>query len=126
MRWAIMLLFVGGLATTAHSQASWMPWTKQDQEKKDKPTQKKEPAKVPAAPAKTPTPEQKAEKAEPKKDTPSGPVDSQADLAFWDSVKDRGKPEELRAYLKQFPNGRFADLARLRLQEGEGTQGANA
>jgi class 3 adenylate cyclase len=37
------------------------------------------------------------------------------DLAFWDSVKDSDRPEELQAYLKQHPNGHFAELARARL-----------
>ena len=61
----------------------------------------------------------KAPPTEPKKNPPAASVDSQADLLFWNSVKDRGKPDELRAYLKQFPNGRFAELARLRLKEAE-------
>ncbi len=37
--------------------------------------------------------------------------------AFWDSVKDSGDPEELRAYLKTYPQGRFVNLARIRLRE---------
>ncbi len=37
--------------------------------------------------------------------------------AFWDSVKGSGDAEELRAYLKNYPQGRFADLARIRLRE---------
>ena len=61
----------------------------------------------------------KAPLTEPKKNPPAASVDSQADLLFWNSVKDRGKPDELRAYLKQFPSGRFAELARLRLKEAE-------
>src|SRR5205814_3002152 len=32
------------------------------------------------------------------------------DLAFWDSVKDSNRPEELGAYLEQHPNGHFANL----------------
>jgi hypothetical protein len=34
---------------------------------------------------------------------------------FWESVKDSRSPEELRAYLQRFPNGVFAELARLRI-----------
>jgi adenylate cyclase len=41
------------------------------------------------------------------------------DLAFWDSVKDSNRPEELGAYLEQHPNGHFANLARLRLSSPE-------
>jgi class 3 adenylate cyclase len=37
------------------------------------------------------------------------------ELAFWDSVKDSNRPEELQAYLKHYPNGHFVDLARARL-----------
>jgi class 3 adenylate cyclase len=37
------------------------------------------------------------------------------DLAFWNSVKDSNRPEELEAYLEQHPNGHFAGLARARL-----------
>jgi hypothetical protein len=54
----------------------------------------------PSHPA-TPTPEEVAAEA--------------LDLAFWDSVKDSNRPEELQAYLKQHPNGHFAGLARTRL-----------
>lgn len=37
------------------------------------------------------------------------------DLAFWESVKDSDRPEELEAYLDQHPDGHFAGLARARL-----------
>ncbi len=41
--------------------------------------------------------------------------------AFWDSVKDSHDAEELRAYLKSYPEGRFANLARIRLRDfGQG------
>jgi branched-chain amino acid transport system substrate-binding protein len=39
------------------------------------------------------------------------------ELAFWDSIKSSTNPEDFRAYLSQFPNGRFALLARNRLEE---------
>ena len=41
------------------------------------------------------------------------------DLAFWNSVKDSHRREELEAYLEQHPNGHFAGLARARLSSGE-------
>ncbi|MGA8757313.1 MAG: adenylate/guanylate cyclase domain-containing protein [Stellaceae bacterium] len=55
--------------------------------------------------------------------SPPGPVmptaeDAAAaalDLAFWDSVKDSNRREEIQAYLDQHPNGHFAGLARARL-----------
>jgi len=36
------------------------------------------------------------------------------DLAFWESVKDSERREELEAYLEQHPNGHFSGLARAR------------
>ncbi len=38
------------------------------------------------------------------------------DRAFWDSVKDSKNPDELKAYLEQFPTGIFAPLANARLK----------
>ena len=38
-----------------------------------------------------------------------------AEIAFWESVRDSKNPEELRAYLQQFPKGVFAPLAQARL-----------
>ena len=38
------------------------------------------------------------------------------DRALWDSVKDSRDANELRVYLKQFPNGLFAALANLRVR----------
>ena len=55
--------------------------------------------------------------------SPPGPVmptaeDAAAaalDLAFWESVKDSNRREEIQAYLDQHLNGHFAGLARARL-----------
>lgn len=38
-----------------------------------------------------------------------------AEIIFWNSIKDSTNPEEFRAYLKKYPNGEFADIARSRL-----------
>ena len=51
---------------------------------------------------------------------PAAPTSADAaadtlDLAFWNSVKDSNRREELQAYLEQHPNGHFAGLARARL-----------
>ena len=43
------------------------------------------------------------------------------DLAFWNSVKDSNRSEELQAYLEQHPNGHFAGLARARLSSPDVT-----
>jgi formylglycine-generating enzyme required for sulfatase activity len=40
---------------------------------------------------------------------------SAAQMIFWNSIKDSQNPEEFRAYLKKYPNGEFADIARSRL-----------
>jgi adenylate cyclase len=45
------------------------------------------------------------------------------DLAFWNSVKDSNRREELEAYLEQHTNGLFAELARARLSSPEVTLG---
>jgi adenylate cyclase len=41
------------------------------------------------------------------------------DLAFWESVKDSNRREELEAYLEQHPDGHFAGLARARLSSSD-------
>jgi adenylate cyclase len=43
------------------------------------------------------------------------PAINSIDLAFWNSVKDSDRREELEAYLEKHPNGHFAGLARARL-----------
>jgi len=48
---------------------------------------------------------------------PAQPVSSgdAVDLAFWDTIKDGHDAADFRAYLKQFPTGRFASLAQAEL-----------
>lgn len=59
--------------------------------------------------------------------TPAAPADPSAnDRAFWESVKDSREPEELKAYLAQFPQGLFAALAASRLKALEATPVAAA
>lgn len=38
-----------------------------------------------------------------------------AEMVFWESVRNSADPADLRAYLEQYPNGKFAVLARNRL-----------
>jgi adenylate cyclase len=47
--------------------------------------------------------------------TPEEVAEADLDLAFWNSVKDSDRREELQAYLEKHPNGHFAELARARL-----------
>ncbi len=47
---------------------------------------------------------------------------SAVELAYWDAVKDSANPEMYAAYLERYPDGAFAPLAKLRLDElGGGT-----
>ena len=43
-------------------------------------------------------------------------VAAEAELAFWQSIQGSDDPELFKAYLRQFPNGTFASLARKKLQ----------
>jgi adenylate cyclase len=53
--------------------------------------------------------------------TPADAAVDALDLAFWNSVKDSNRREELQAYLEQHPNGHFVGLARARLSSPEVT-----
>ena len=44
---------------------------------------------------------------------PDDPSEAALDLAFWNAIKDTNDPARFQAYLKSFPSGRFAPLARL-------------
>jgi uncharacterized caspase-like protein len=57
----------------------------------------------------------------------AGPT-SEVELEFWRSIKDSNKPEELNAYLTNYPNGQFKSLALARiasLQDGPSTTTRN-
>jgi hypothetical protein len=41
------------------------------------------------------------------------------ELMFWNSVKDSRNPADFRIYLDQYPSGKFANLAKIRLEELE-------
>ena len=43
--------------------------------------------------------------------------DKSAEVSFWESVRDSQDPAEIQAYLKAYPNGQFAPLARIRLKK---------
>ena len=43
-------------------------------------------------------------------------ADTEAELLFWQSVKDSQDAADYEAYLKQYPAGRFADIARNRIK----------
>lgn len=46
------------------------------------------------------------------------------ELSFWDSVKNSSEPEEFAAYLRKYPQGQFAELARIRLRALSARAGA--
>ena len=59
--------------------------------------------------------------------TATGPA-SEVELEFWRSIKDSNKPEELNAYLTNYPNGTFKPIALARiasLQDGPSTTTRN-
>ena len=41
----------------------------------------------------------------------------QAEIAFWNTIKDTKEASEFEAYLDAYPNGQFAALAKLRLKK---------
>ncbi|BCQ25505.1 SUMF1/EgtB/PvdO family nonheme iron enzyme [Caballeronia sp. NK8] len=56
------------------------------------------------------------------------PKDSneQYELTFWDSIKDSTFPSDYEAYLKSYPNGRFAALAKARIERLRASGAATA
>src|ERR1700754_4813051 len=40
-----------------------------------------------------------------------------SEFDFWNSIKDSKKAEDYRAYLDRYPDGSFAELAKLRIQK---------
>ncbi|MBM3557083.1 MAG: hypothetical protein FJX47_16195, partial [Alphaproteobacteria bacterium] len=53
--------------------------------------------------------------ATPAPSAPAGPDAATVELAYWNSVKDSQSAGEYEAYLKEYPKGRFASLARTRI-----------
>src|SRR3954468_21482281 len=47
----------------------------------------------------------------------AAPDSSGSELDFWNSIKASKKAEDYQAYLDKYPNGNFADLAKLRLKK---------
>jgi peptidoglycan hydrolase-like protein with peptidoglycan-binding domain/uncharacterized caspase-like protein len=78
-----------------------------------------EPPPKPAEPAPEPpkvTAPALAPKPAPVQPVPSSPSlgSDPYELAFWDAIKDSDNPDDYKAYLEAYPNGRFVPLARVR------------
>jgi formylglycine-generating enzyme required for sulfatase activity len=71
------------------------------------------PSKEKTAPAKKTTPPPK--KSTPRKRANSGNA-SADEIAFWASIKDSTDPEDFKAYVQQYPNGKFVALAKNKLK----------
>lgn len=48
------------------------------------------------------------------------------ELSFWDTIKNSSNPEEFKAYLQQYPNGRFAILAKIKANPTASNQPTSA
>lgn len=49
-------------------------------------------------------------------------ISTDAEIAYWNSIKDSGNPANFKAYLDDYPQGRFRRLAENRLSELEGPE----
>ncbi len=59
--------------------------------------------------------------------SPVSAVDPTAiELSFWETIKKSHNPEDFRAYLQQYPNGRFAALARIRAEVESSTDSSRS
>jgi uncharacterized protein DUF4189/TIR domain-containing protein/putative peptidoglycan binding protein len=81
------------------------------------PAQDQAPA-VPAAPVQ-PAPGVAAPALQSASATPPEPAleASRVEVTFWNSIKDEKNPHLFEAYLKRYPDGAFADIARIALEE---------
>jgi hypothetical protein len=66
-------------------------------------------------PAQAAPSEQQPAVEEPSKD--KGPSAAEIESNFWSAVRDSDQPSLLQSYLNSYPNGRFAEAARLRIAE---------
>ena len=81
-----------------------------------------QPPQTPAPPVEPPMPPQAANAAEqsapPQEHPPSAePATDAMGLEFWDSVKESKDPRDFKEYLRKYPSGQFAGLAKIRLAE---------
>jgi len=72
-----------------------------------------------AKPTPTPAPKKTTRKRAGARPSGSSAVD---ELAFWETIKNSTDPEDFKAYLEQYPKGKFVTLAKNRLKTLEGTK----
>ena len=53
----------------------------------------------------------------------SAVIDSKKELAFWEAIKDSNDADMFRAYLESYPNGTFAQIAKIKINQIDGSQG---
>jgi hypothetical protein len=58
-----------------------------------------------------------AAKATPAPATAPAPADPAVEMAYWDAIKNSTNSAAYQAYLTKYPNGQFAELARVRIRE---------
>lgn len=89
------------------------------------PTPKKTtPLKKPATPARTNR--TNASKPSARKSQPEAAKTTAAEIAFWETIKTSTNPDDFREYLKKYPEGEFAGLAKNRLNTLEAAAKAEA
>jgi WD40 repeat protein/uncharacterized caspase-like protein/cytochrome c-type biogenesis protein CcmH/NrfG len=78
------------------------------------------PSPADAAPAPEPTPQRTPPPAPSARTSVITPNDSSSfERAFWESIKDSKDQEDFNYYLRKYPNGEFAALARIRSRQGK-------
>jgi formylglycine-generating enzyme required for sulfatase activity len=91
----------------------------------DNPQPKPKPKPATTAPAPKPT-TARPKATTPKRTRTSGgggtTASRDAEVVFWDSIKNSNDPEDYKAYLRKYPNGTFADLARRRAGLGTSSE----
>jgi Caspase domain len=55
--------------------------------------------------------------AAPAPQTAPAPADPAIEMAYWDAIKNSSNSDAYKAYLTKYPNGEFAELARVRISE---------
>ena len=109
---AMAMLFITSLLPVSHARST------QDPNATLPSTKKAAPAKKATPPSKKTTPPARTSRTNA---SPSGNA-SADEIAFWDSIKTSTDPEDFKAYLQQYPNGKFVALAKNKLKALEATR----